>query len=105
MTRIGILAVALSMTIALAGCVSESPRAAIIAGLQGDAGRGRASFAAHCASCHKSESTRNTAAWFPRDAFLSIIVDGGSSERMPSFAALSDQEIADIYAYLRTPAP
>lgn len=86
-----------------AACAPESPRAAIIETLKGDPVRGRESFAAHCSSCHEAAGLSNIIGWYPRRAFLSIIVDGG--KQMPSYATLSDQDIADIYAGLKEPAP
>lgn len=88
---------------ALVGCGPTAPRARTIAALQGVPVRGAALFQTSCAGCHKAEGFTKMLAWFPESAFLSTVVTGVPKTRMPAFAALSDQQIADIYAYLRKP--
>lgn len=41
-----------------------------------------------------------TVAWYPKGAFLTAILDGVPGTTMPGYANLSNQEIADIYAYI-----
>lgn len=88
----------------MAGCGPESPRAAAIEALRGDPANGQALFSAKCAACHKAQGFENMIGWYPRRAFLSTVVLGSENKKMPSFAQMSDQDIADIYAGLETPA-
>jgi mono/diheme cytochrome c family protein len=91
---------ALIATIHLAGCGPENPRAARISAIEGSAIRGQELFAAHCVSCHKRGGLMRTVAWYPKGAFLTVVLDGVAETEMPGYASLSDQEIADIYAYI-----
>jgi mono/diheme cytochrome c family protein len=79
-----------------------------IAALTGDVTSGQALFTTNCVSCHGSdaksgtahENTPQTAA--SETAFaIQLILSG--KESMPSFSStLSDQQIADILAYLKS---
>jgi cytochrome c1 len=41
-----------------------------------------------------------TVAWYPKGAFLTVVLDGVPGTEMPGYASLSDQELADIYVYI-----
>ncbi len=75
-------------------------------GAAGDAAAGKDLFAAQCASCHGANAEGGfgpALAGAPivenADQFASI-VKNGTGGGMPPFAQLSDQEIADLLAYL-----
>ncbi len=101
---------AVSVSLLMVGCGSESTssddaRAATVAALTGDVTAGASVYAANCTNCHgangKSGSTRkNVASDAAGDRTQAIkkVINGGGG--MPVFASLSDQEIADVVAYL-----
>jgi mono/diheme cytochrome c family protein len=39
---------------------------------------------------------------YGQDGFVSTMIDGVPHTRMPSFAAWTDQQLADVRAYVRT---
>lgn len=92
--------VALIASIYLVGCGPENLRAARISAIEGSAIRGQELFAAHCVSCHKRGGLMRTVAWYPKGAFLTVVLDGVPGTEMPGYASLSDQELADIYVYI-----
>lgn len=85
----------------LSSCGPENPRAAKIEAMAGSTANGRTLFARDCASCHQAKGMTYATEWYPRRAFLSVILDGVPETRMRSFASYSDQDVADIYAYLQ----
>lgn len=91
----------LFVSLFLAGCASN--QAADILALEGDATAGETLFADNCASCHGADATGGTGPDLVAEGFdedgVNIILDG--EEDMPSFSAdLSDQDIADIIAWV-----
>ena len=88
------------------GCASE--KANTIADLEGDATSGATLYAAHCKACHGEDASsgsvnKNIVEELSHgDAnVIQIILYGEDS--MPAFEnTLSDQDIADIVAYLHT---
>jgi mono/diheme cytochrome c family protein len=76
--------------------------------LTGDATTGQSVYGAQCASCHGADGASGSArrptpsvARSDAAAAASTIVSG--EDEMPAFAStLSDQEIADVIAYLKT---
>jgi mono/diheme cytochrome c family protein len=86
---------------------------------RGDAGRGRALFAQNCAGCHGPAGHAGVAPEISNPAFLAAASDafiaatirnGRRATAMPAFqkpgaTGLSDAEIADLIAHLRSLAP
>lgn len=87
----------------LAACAPHAPRATSVLALGGDAARGAALYAQTCAHCHKGDAEwRLTLLVYGQDGFVSTLIRGAPGTRMPSFAAWSDQDLADVRAYVRT---
>ncbi len=96
----------LSALTALTGCGSNE-RTSSIGKLTGTASSGASVYATKCLSCHGSDgrsgSAREDIAHEARDdsdEAIDKILGGGGG--MPSFSNLSDQDIADLVAYLKT---
>ena len=94
----------MSALVLIVACGSD--RATAIAGLSGDTGSGEALFGVHCAACHGADRAGTAAGPDIRDEVdeggevIDIILNGKAA--MPSFAdTLSDQEVADILAFLQ----
>ena len=89
--------------LALAACGPNEPRAKAVLALAGDPARGAALYDQTCAHCHQ-----NRAGWsmvlslYGPTGFVSTLIDGVPKTKMPSFAAWSDQQLADVYAYVRS---
>jgi mono/diheme cytochrome c family protein len=89
--------------LAMSACAPHVPRAKAVLALNGDPARGRALYAQTCARCHSGggEAWRWTLRIYGDDGVVSTLIVGVPHTRMPSFAAWSDQQIADVHAYLR----
>lgn len=87
----------------LAACGGTTPSDDILS-LTGDAANGETLYAAQCAGCHGVDGSGtgagpNITGEEVEDEVVDIIVNG--EESMPAFGdSLSDQEIADVLAYL-----
>ena len=99
----------LSLPLLLTACSGGADDTA--AELVGDATAGATVYSANCTGCHGADGLGDTApaladiaAEFD-DAQLAEIVVNGTDEGMPAFPQLSEQEVADVVAYLRTFAP
>ena len=86
---------------------APSDRALSIAELEGSITLGRASYDTNCALCHGTEGRGGRGPNLVKhlkhhdDAeFIDMIIEGGGV--MPSYASKSDQEIADLMAYIKT---
>ena len=92
----------LVLTLSLAGCATGDSRVDTILGLGGDAANGGTVYAANCAGCHGADATGgsgpNIAGDTEVDEMASVILNG--EEEMPAFDTLTDQEIADIIAWV-----
>ena len=92
----------LLVALALVGC-GENPRIAEIEALVGDAETGAPLYEANCRWCHGSNG-RGAHSMYPGGTLspnlIETILEGLSG--MPSFDNLSNQEIADIVAYIET---
>ena len=92
----------LLVALALSGC-GENPRIAEIEALVGDAETGAPLYEANCRWCHGSNG-RGAHSMYPggnlSPDLIETILEGLSG--MPSFDNLSNQEIADIVAYIET---
>lgn len=87
----------------LAGCARHEPRAKAVLALSGVPSRGRVLYERTCANCHPGNAGwRWTLRLYGADGFASTLIDGVPRSRMPSFASWSDQQLADVEAYIRT---
>ena len=76
--------------------------------LTGDADAGATVYASTCVSCHAADGTGGTGSdltatvpGLDRDGVVEVLVEGIPNTSMVSYAAiLSDQEIADVAAYV-----
>lgn len=108
MSRLTHLAIALPFFII--GCSSSSEsdssadRVTSIAALDADVTAGATVYAANCTSCHgedgKSGSVAKNAAADASNESEAIEQVLGGGDGMPAFPELSDQDIADVVAYL-----
>ncbi len=107
---------ALALVTLLAGCPPEeeptptapADRVSAILDLQGDATAGETVYADNCASCHGADGTGQGE--FPgivgevgegnESEVLAVVLNGQGN--MPAFDSLSDQELADLLAFLAT---
>lgn len=86
----------------LAGCGPNEPRAGKVLALAGDPQRGRVLYGQTCAACHKVSDAWPITLWLYRPVgFVSTLIDGVPRTKMPSFAAWTDQQLADVHAYVR----
>jgi mono/diheme cytochrome c family protein len=103
---------ALAMTACSSGTGGDE-RAAAIDALTGDAAAGATLFGARCASCHAADGSGGTGPDLQPGAaeirggseeenseYINILLSGKGG--MPSFASLSDQELADLMAHVTT---
>ena len=86
----------------LFGC-GDTAREQAILDLTGDVAAGATLYAGNCATCHAADGTGGSgpdlvAAQPSSDKVVSLVLYG--EDAMPSFADLSDQEIADIVAFV-----
>ena len=87
----------------LTACAAHDPRAGNVLAHQGDPVQGQRLYAAACVRCHAVESSWPlTLTFYGADGVVSAVIDGVPESRMPSFAGWSDQQLADVLAYLRT---
>ena len=68
----------------------------------GDAAAGKTLFTGKCAGCHGATAAKNFKLKAPTDAQWTKIIKEGKKPMMPAFKSLSDADIANIVAYLRT---
>lgn len=98
----------LSMTclILLSAC-SASDRAITISELEGDATAGKAPYDQNCMSCHGATAQGGSGPNLVKEIsehdladMIDVVLDGDGD--MPGFSNLEDQEIADIFAYIKS---
>ncbi|MFI4935528.1 MAG: c-type cytochrome [Caulobacterales bacterium] len=95
-----------AVLLGLSACAPHEPRAKAVLTLVGDPARGSALYEETCARCHrKNAGWRFTLQWYGRDGFVSTLIDGVPKSRMPSFSAWSDQQLADVHAYIQAANP
>ncbi|MBL6853760.1 MAG: cytochrome c [Alphaproteobacteria bacterium] len=71
--------------------------------LKGDPVRGEAIYEKTCSQCHQSKSGWSyTISIYQPQGVLSTVIDGVKGSKMPSFAAYSNRDLADLYAYVAT---
>lgn len=98
-----------ALTAFAAGCEGGGKQTDDILSLTGDAANGEAVFSANCAVCHGSDATGGSGPNLlnevaeERGEFVETIV--GGEDEMPAFGdTLTDQEIADVLAWLEEQA-
>ncbi|MCB9794979.1 MAG: cytochrome c [Alphaproteobacteria bacterium] len=82
------------------GDSAASSREDDILALTPDTANGQTVFENNCASCHEADGSGNVGPSLQgalEDDALDYIINGEGG--MPSFSSLSDQDIADVYAY------
>jgi mono/diheme cytochrome c family protein len=84
----------------LGGCAPHDPRADAIAALNGDAAAGEALYRKACTPCHGDTGAKlaRGSAWYGGAGSISIVIDGGW--KMPAYPQYSDQQVADLIAYI-----
>jgi mono/diheme cytochrome c family protein len=94
---------AFPLVLATSACGPRDPRAPDVLALQGEAARGETLYVTHCASCHQNLSGwPMTLSLYGGEGIVSTVIQGVPNTKMPAFATLTDQQLADLYAYLRT---
>lgn len=85
--------------------VPDSARAADVLALTGDATLGESTFTTTCAGCHNADGSENigpgladSISTLTPETALSTIIDGDGG--MPAYGYLSDEDLADLWAYL-----
>jgi len=110
MRRILLAAAILTFAPACTEAEEENPDTDAILALSGDTANGKVAYDKSCANCHKADGSGDASLNYPSLAehakhesdgeIVTVILDG--EEAMPAFrASLSDQEVADILAYIR----
>jgi mono/diheme cytochrome c family protein len=88
----------------LSACAPDTPRARSVVALQGDAARGGALYEQICTRCHEHDANWGLVlALYSASGVVSTVIDGVPHTKMPAFAGMTDQQLADLYAYLRQP--
>lgn len=86
---------------------ASGDRAADIMALSGDSAAGETIYTGNCSGCHGADGAGSDTfpgiAGIPTDeAHINIVLDGISGTAMGGYASLSDQDIADLFAYIST---
>ena len=96
------LAACAALLLGLAACGPRDPRAKEVLALAGNPARGGALYDHVCAACHMNRAGWATVMWlYGPDGFVGTLIQGVPKSKMPSFAAWSDQQLADVRAYVR----
>ena len=92
-----------AVLLGLGACAPHDPRATSVLALSGDPARGQALYVQTCAHCHTRDAGwRLTLQLYGQGGFVSTLIDGVPHTRMPSFSSWTDQQLADVQAYVRT---
>ncbi len=111
MKRFSLSAAALT-ALAFSGCGGTTPptRAQTIAALTGVAATGQGVYNAQCVSCHQADGNgiagvyKSATAYVKAntaEAFFNKLIDGVPNTSMVSYKTLTDQQLADCYAYIK----
>jgi mono/diheme cytochrome c family protein len=103
-----ILGMAVMFGLAACGGGQNAMRSSAILALTGDAAAGQMSYASRCVMCHGPDGKSGTARHDvpghaknkPTETVNELLV--GNAAGMPSYANLTDQQLADLLAYLKT---
>ena len=96
------LAAGAALLLGLAACGPEDPRAKDVLALSGDPARCGALYDHACAACHLNKAGWSTVmSLYGPVGFVSTLIRGVPKTKMPTFAAWSDQQLADVHAYVR----
>lgn len=102
---------ALALLVAACGDKDDSgaagDRASDILALTGDAAAGETVYTGNCSGCHGADGAGSDS--FPSlvgvtasEGTINTVLDGISGTAMGSYASLSDQDIADLFAHIET---
>jgi mono/diheme cytochrome c family protein len=98
--RVALVAIGVTALVWIAGCApAHDPRADAIAAIKGEASAGEVLYREACARCHADAvGLAKGASWYGLVGSISLVIDGGW--KMPAFPRYSDQEIADLFAFI-----
>ena len=84
--------------LSIAGCTPHDPRADAIAAIKGEPTLYREA----CARCHGDAGAKLASgiAWYGLVGSISLVIDGGY--KMPAYPQYSDQQIANLFAYIES---
>jgi|SRR6516225_3655518 len=82
--------------LSIAGCAPHDPRADAIAAT------GETLYREACARCHGDAGAKLASgiAWYGLVGSISLVIDGGY--KMPAYPQYSDQQIANLFAYIES---
>jgi mono/diheme cytochrome c family protein len=96
-----------ALALFLAACSGSTAKDDTASDITGDAAAGADVYAANCVSCHGANGEGVSGPAMTEevpeydDAQLEDIIVNGTDGGMPAFGSLSDQDLADLVAYLR----
>ena len=88
--------------LSIAGCAPHDPRADAIAAIKGEPATGEMLYREACARCHGDAGAKLASgiAWYGLVGSISLVIDGGY--KMPAYPQYSDQQIANLFAYIES---
>jgi mono/diheme cytochrome c family protein len=102
----------------VSACGGGGTRAASVAAMTGVSTNGKSVYTSTCASCHQASglgdpsrtadggvlypSLISKASTLTPEAFLGFTINGVPGTSMVSYSTLTDQQLADVYAYVKT---
>jgi mono/diheme cytochrome c family protein len=100
----------------LASCLPVSERALQVAKLTGVAADGQPVFERDCVSCHGADGKGTelamnsghkvnlvtAGAYYSAAEFITVVIDGTPGTTMQGYPSFTDQQLADLYAYMRS---
>jgi mono/diheme cytochrome c family protein len=104
----------MTVVIAISGCMEINPRAERIAALTGVAATGQSRYTASCADCHGADgkgtnksvvggltiSLVKTRKVHTTPESLTYLLDGIAGTTMEGYSSWTDQQLADVWAYV-----
>jgi mono/diheme cytochrome c family protein len=114
--RLPRIVLAVALFLPLFGCGSANQSAVAAAALPGNPVLGQQLYVAACVSCHGRDSKGTELAvhkgrrvslpsasrWYKPAPFIAFVIQGVPRTTMPAFPNYTDQQLADIDAYLRS---
>ena len=103
MRRLPHVGLLLALSFALSACKADGQRLSEILELEGDVASGGDFFSSNCATCHGVDAAGGGAPDI-RGREVDVVAEAALSGpgAMPSFSDSSDQEIADVAAYVNS---